>query len=146
VDQNLFPRLYLRPAQEVQRARRAHEDGSGFLERHGGGFAREEPILRHARELRVGGELVAACAIDLIAGREPRHGRADDYCSPQLAEAMYAVAAGPKELLWLDTEQHIDLYDVEPHVRRAAEQAADFIHRHLSPRLQNLDAVHRSIA
>jgi fermentation-respiration switch protein FrsA (DUF1100 family) len=59
------------------------------------------------------------------------HGRTDDYCAPELAEALYAAATGPKEIRWLDTDQHISLYDVEPHVTRAAEQAADFIERHL---------------
>lgn len=59
------------------------------------------------------------------------HGRTDDYCSPRLAEALFAAATGPKEMRWLDTDQHISLYDVEPYVGQAAEQAADFIHRHL---------------
>ena len=59
------------------------------------------------------------------------HGAYDDYCSPDLAEAMFAEATGPKEMLWLDTDEHISLYDVEPHVGRAAEKAADFLHRHL---------------
>ncbi|GAA1648162.1 alpha/beta hydrolase [Actinoplanes couchii] len=62
------------------------------------------------------------------------HGRTDDYCSPALASDVHDLAPGPKDLLWLDTERHIDLYDVEPHVTRAADAAASFIHRHLSPR------------
>ncbi len=61
------------------------------------------------------------------------HGRADAYCAPELAEALHANATGPKEILWLDTERHIDLYDVEPHVTRAAGAAAGFLHRRLSP-------------
>ena len=62
------------------------------------------------------------------------HGRADAYCAPELAEALHAQAAGPKEIVWLDAERHIDLYDVEPHVGRAADAAADFLHRRLGPR------------
>jgi hypothetical protein len=59
------------------------------------------------------------------------HGRRDDYCSPELAEAVHADAAGPKEIRWLDTTQHIDLYDVEPYVTQAADVAAEFLHRRL---------------
>jgi fermentation-respiration switch protein FrsA (DUF1100 family) len=59
------------------------------------------------------------------------HGRTDAYCAPELAEALHAQAAGPKEILWLDAERHTDLYDVEPHVTRAADAAAEFLHRHL---------------
>ena len=56
------------------------------------------------------------------------HGRTDDYCSPELAEAAYAAASGPKTLMWLDAAQHIDLYDVEPYVTEAADAAASFLH------------------
>ncbi|HEX5204532.1 MAG TPA: alpha/beta hydrolase [Actinoplanes sp.] len=59
------------------------------------------------------------------------HGRADAYCAPELAEALYAGATGPKEMRWLDAGQHIDLYDVEPYVGQAADAAATFLHRHL---------------
>jgi len=53
------------------------------------------------------------------------HGRVDAYCSPELAEALHAQATGPKESLWLDAERHVDFYDVEPYVTRAADAAAD---------------------
>jgi fermentation-respiration switch protein FrsA (DUF1100 family) len=59
------------------------------------------------------------------------HGRKDDYCSPELAEALHEQAAGPKRITWLDAEQHIDLYDAEPHVTRAADETAAFLHEHL---------------
>jgi fermentation-respiration switch protein FrsA (DUF1100 family) len=62
------------------------------------------------------------------------HGRTDAYCAPELAEALYTQAAGPKEILWLDTERHIDLYDVEPYLTQAADAAAAFLHRHLGAR------------
>jgi len=60
------------------------------------------------------------------------HGRTDAYCSPELAEALHAEATGPKELRWLDAQQHIDLYDVEPYVKEAADATAAFLHRHLA--------------
>ncbi|WP_405730505.1 alpha/beta hydrolase [Streptomyces sp. NBC_01537] len=59
------------------------------------------------------------------------HGKVDDYCSPELARAMYQRAAGHKEISWLDCEQHIDLYDVSPFVGQAGQATADFLHRHL---------------
>lgn len=59
------------------------------------------------------------------------HGRTDAYCAPELAEALYTAATGPKEIRWLDAKQHIDLYDVEPYVTQAADAAATFLHRHL---------------
>jgi fermentation-respiration switch protein FrsA (DUF1100 family) len=59
------------------------------------------------------------------------HGRTDTYCAPELADALYTQATGPKEILWLNTEQHIDLYDVEPYLTQAADATAAFLHRHL---------------
>ncbi|MCU7727477.1 alpha/beta hydrolase [Actinoplanes sp. KI2] len=63
------------------------------------------------------------------------HGRTDAYCAPELAEALYNQATGPKEIRWLDAEQHIDLYDVEPYVTEAADAAATFLHHHLAATL-----------
>ena len=61
------------------------------------------------------------------------HGRTDAYCSPDLARALYETKPGDKEILWLDARQHIDLYDEKPYVNQAAEAAADFLHRKLTP-------------
>jgi uncharacterized protein len=55
------------------------------------------------------------------------HGRRDDYCPPELAQALHDRSPGPKEILWLDAEQHIDLYDVDPYVRQAANATARFL-------------------
>lgn len=59
------------------------------------------------------------------------HGTQDAYCAPELASLLYQRATGDKEILWLDCTQHTDLYDGEPHVTRAADAAAQFLHRHL---------------
>jgi fermentation-respiration switch protein FrsA (DUF1100 family) len=61
------------------------------------------------------------------------HGKTDAYCSPELARELYERTPGDKEIRWLDADQHIDLYDVEPHVSQAAQAAADFLHRNLRP-------------
>ena len=55
------------------------------------------------------------------------HGRRDDYCPPELAQALYDRSTGPKEILWLDAELHIDLYDGDAFVRQAVEAAAHFL-------------------
>jgi len=52
------------------------------------------------------------------------HGKTDDYCSPELAEALAA-----DETVWLDCREHVDLYDVEPFVTQAVTATADFLHR-----------------
>ncbi|WP_141581355.1 alpha/beta hydrolase [Actinomadura sp. WMMA1423] len=59
------------------------------------------------------------------------HGKSDAYCSPEQAREFYERKPGAKEILWLDTDRHIDLYDVEPHVTRAARATADFLFRGL---------------
>jgi hypothetical protein len=53
------------------------------------------------------------------------HGRKDDYCSPDLAEAMRA-----DETVWLDAERHVDLYDAEPYVSQAVTAVTRFLRRH----------------
>ena len=73
-------------------------------------------------------ELLAATPLLIV------HGKTDAYCSPELAREIYERKPGDdKELLWLDAGQHIDLYDVEPYVTRAARATADFLHRSLRP-------------
>jgi fermentation-respiration switch protein FrsA (DUF1100 family) len=74
-------------------------------------------------------------AADLLAGTPLLivHGKSDAYCSPELARELHDRKPGTKEILWLDTDRHIDLYDVEPHITRAAQATADFLHRNLGP-------------
>ncbi len=59
------------------------------------------------------------------------HGRADDYCTPEGAEATFARAGEPKEAVWLDTTNHIDLYDVPTYVEPAVEAAEAWLARWL---------------
>jgi uncharacterized protein len=61
------------------------------------------------------------------------HGTKDDYCSPDLARMLHERAQGPKEIAWLDTTNHIDLYDTEPFVTQAADLTAAFLKKFLSP-------------
>ncbi len=59
------------------------------------------------------------------------HGRTDDFCSPDAAQDAYDRVDGVKELMWLDTTNHIDLYDqaefVDPAVERVAEWMAEYL-------------------
>jgi fermentation-respiration switch protein FrsA (DUF1100 family) len=59
------------------------------------------------------------------------HGRVDDYCTPELAQYAFDTAGEPKEIFWLDTTNHIDLYDREQYVAPAVERIADFLERRL---------------
>lgn len=76
----------------------------------------------------------ALSAADLLADTPLLvvHGKTDAYCSPELAQALYERKPGEKEVLWLDASQHIDFYDSEPHVTRAAQATAAFLHRTLA--------------
>lgn len=57
------------------------------------------------------------------------HGRTDAYCSPAGAEATFARAGEPKEAVWLDTTNHIDLYDVPAYVEPAVAAAEAWLAR-----------------
>lgn len=59
------------------------------------------------------------------------HGRTDAYCAPELAAELHRRATGEKRIVWLDCEQHIDLYDAAPWVTRAVDATADFLRDHL---------------
>lgn len=61
------------------------------------------------------------------------HGTKDDYCSPDLARMLHERAQGPKEIAWLDTANHIDLYDTQPYVTQGADLTAAFLKKYLSP-------------
>jgi hypothetical protein len=54
------------------------------------------------------------------------HGRGDQAVPVADAEAAFATAAEPKELLVLDTGNHIDLYDDDTYVLPAIDRAVSF--------------------
>ncbi|MEM8705118.1 MAG: alpha/beta hydrolase [Actinomycetota bacterium] len=59
------------------------------------------------------------------------HGRTDDFCSPDAAAAIHERIQGTKDMLWLDTTNHIDLYDVPEYVDPAAERVVAWMGEHL---------------
>lgn len=76
-------------------------------------------------DLACGAEFIAPTPLLIV------HGRTDAYCSPEGAQAVFDRAGGPKDILWLDTTNHIDLYDVERYVEPAVARCADWFSRHL---------------
>lgn len=75
----------------------------------------------------------AATAADLLAPTPALviHGRRDDYCSPAAAQAIHDRISAPKEMMWLDTTNHIDLYDQAQFVDRAVARIREWMLEHL---------------
>lgn len=59
------------------------------------------------------------------------HGRTDMFCSPEGAQNAYDRIDGIKELLWLDTTNHIDLYDQPTYVEPAITRIIEWMTEHL---------------
>ena len=47
------------------------------------------------------------------------HGTGDTTLLPEKAQAAYDAASEPKELIWIETHNHIELYDQDPYVSEA---------------------------
>jgi uncharacterized protein len=47
------------------------------------------------------------------------HGTTDTALPPELAQAAYDATTGPKDLVWIETHNHIELYDQDPYVSEA---------------------------
>jgi fermentation-respiration switch protein FrsA (DUF1100 family) len=78
--------------------------------------------------------LDAVSAGPLIAPRPTLmiHGRTDTYCTPEGAQAMFDRIDPPKRLEWLDTTNHIDLYDDPVFVEPAIDLLTAFFSEQLS--------------
>jgi fermentation-respiration switch protein FrsA (DUF1100 family) len=50
------------------------------------------------------------------------HGTTDTALLPEKARAAYDAAAEPKRLVWIETHNHIELYDQDPYVSEAVGQ------------------------
>ena len=59
------------------------------------------------------------------------HGKNDKYCLPNFAQEVYDLAGEPKEILWLDTSNHIDLYDNEKYVGHAISKIVQWFNKYL---------------
>ena len=72
----------------------------------------------------------AAIGADFLAGTPALfiHGRRDGFCSPEAADGIYRRAqSADKEFLWLDTTNHIDLYDNPVYVGPAVARLSGWL-------------------
>jgi fermentation-respiration switch protein FrsA (DUF1100 family) len=60
------------------------------------------------------------------------HGTTDAALLPELAQAAYDAAIGPKELVWIETHNHIELYDQDPYVSEAVGRVLGWLERVLA--------------
>jgi len=60
------------------------------------------------------------------------HGTKDLALLPEYAQAAYDAAIGPKELVWIDTHNHIELYDHRPYVETAVETVVEWLGKTLA--------------
>ncbi len=60
------------------------------------------------------------------------HGRNDDFCSPDAAARIVERSGDNAELRWLDTTNHIDLYDNPTYVEPAIDHLTDWFGSHLA--------------
>jgi fermentation-respiration switch protein FrsA (DUF1100 family) len=59
------------------------------------------------------------------------HDTRDAKLLPEYAQQVYDAAVGPKELVWVETHNHIDLYDRDPYVSEACGHAVRWLDRYL---------------
>lgn len=57
------------------------------------------------------------------------HGTTDTALLPEKAQAAFDAATGPKELVWIDTHNHIELYDQDPYVGEAVDHVLGWLDR-----------------
>jgi fermentation-respiration switch protein FrsA (DUF1100 family) len=60
------------------------------------------------------------------------HGTTDGQLLPEYAQLAYQAALGTKELVWIQTHNHIELYDQDPYVSEAAAHAIRWLDRHVA--------------
>ena len=62
------------------------------------------------------------------------HGTVDESCTPPGAQAIFDRASGHKEIEWIETPNHIDIYDDPSLVVPAVKRVARFLGEQLAPR------------
>jgi uncharacterized protein len=60
------------------------------------------------------------------------HGTTDTKLLPEYAQEAYEAALGTKELVWIETHNHIELYDQDPYVSEAAAHTIRWLDRHVA--------------
>lgn len=59
------------------------------------------------------------------------HGTTDILLPPQYAQEIYDRASEPKHLEWIETSNHVELYDQAPYVPQALERLVPWLDEHL---------------
>ncbi len=59
------------------------------------------------------------------------HGTQDFALLPEFARAAYDNAIGPKQLTWIETHNHVELYDQDPYVTQAVKAVITFLQARL---------------
>jgi len=59
------------------------------------------------------------------------HGTKDLFLLPEYAQQAYDEALGPKELVWIQTHNHIELYDQDHYVSITVAHATLWLDRYL---------------
>lgn len=62
------------------------------------------------------------------------HGTTDQLLPPRYAQQVYDQAPEPKQLEWIRTDNHVQIYDQEPYALAAIGHVIDFLSRHLPAR------------
>ena len=55
------------------------------------------------------------------------HGTGDTVLLPEKAQAAFDAASEPKELVWIETHNHIELYDQDPYVSEAVDHVLHWL-------------------
>jgi fermentation-respiration switch protein FrsA (DUF1100 family) len=55
------------------------------------------------------------------------HGTVDLFLWPEFAQRMYDAASGDKQLTWVETHNHIELYDQDPYVSEVAAHVVGWL-------------------
>jgi fermentation-respiration switch protein FrsA (DUF1100 family) len=55
------------------------------------------------------------------------HGTTDLFLWPEFAQRAYEAASGDKELVWVESHNHIELYDQDPYVTEVAERVLEWL-------------------
>jgi hypothetical protein len=69
--------------------------------------------------------LIAPAPLQII------HGTKDLFLLPEYAQQAYDSALGPKELVWIETHNHIELYDQDPYVSIAVANATRWLDHYM---------------
>jgi fermentation-respiration switch protein FrsA (DUF1100 family) len=59
------------------------------------------------------------------------HGTVDPVVPPRYAEQVHATAGEPKSMVWIETTNHVQIYDIEPYVGQATTALIDWLGQHM---------------